>query len=270
MYKKIAVAVVLLFMMGLVFVPVSHATTVTVYVNKSTNNANVTYSSYTYIEVSKNSTSNISNATFNFLAKVMSGNLTYYKNTTQFNGLLMSTLKMHNIKINYANLTITQQFKMVTPSSFIKYYNNSISFNVTGIIKNNTVNMSWRGLNGMKLPYTSMGSKTYGFHYNTANYSVFDTSLLKWHRYFDASKNYTVFTYDAGKTVNTYLNTTYINIHIVSDPSYKLVVPGNAKAVNANEIEIISSHAVSYTIYYIIAAVAVIAAIAGVVYYKKR
>ncbi|SMD30634.1 hypothetical protein [Picrophilus oshimae] len=269
MYKKIAVAVVLLFMIGLVFVPVSHASTVTVYVNKNTNDANVTYSSYTYIKVTKNGTSNMANLTFNFLARYFDYNMTYYMNTTQFNRMLMH-LNMHNVTIKYSNVTIMQQFKMLTDKSFIKYYNNSIAFNVTGIIKNNTINMSWRGLNGMKLPHTIMGSKTFGFHYNTANYSVFDQSLVKWHRYFNAANNYTVFTYNAGKTVNTYINTTFVNIHIVSDPSYKLIVPGDAKAVNANSIEIINNHTVSYTMYYIIAAVAVIAAIAGLVYYKRR
>ncbi len=286
MNKKIIGGIVLIILIGLAVAPVSSASTVTVHLDKKTNSGNVTYATDSYIVFEKNTSSsnkNRANMTFNYLRSMFQN--VSFKQSLVLNSSHdanrykeMRDIIARNSSANITNINVSVEMKYVNVSSneFILYYNSTLHFNITHIFHGNQANMSWRGFN-MKKNMSETGSSSYQnsytSHFNNMNYSVFEKSLSTWHRSYNSSANNTMFSYDAGDTMNTYMNNTGfgINIHYVSDPSYTIIVPGHAYT-NGNDIILGNQPGVVNNSLYIVAGVAavVIVSLAGIAITRRK
>lgn len=285
MNKKIIGGIVIIILIGLIMAPVSSASTVTVHLDKKTNSGNVTYATDSYIVFEKNTSAKdqkIVNANFNFMRSmfqnvnfeqslVLNSSHYAYRYTEMRNVIAQNS----SMNITDINTSVVLKYVNVSSNEFIVYYNSSLQFNITNIFHGNKANMSWRGFD-MNKNFSMAGnysySKMYTSHFNNMNYSVFEKSLNTWTRTYNVSANDTIFSYDAGNTVNSYYNNTFMDLHYVSDPSYSIIVPGHAYAeqnyiVLGKQI----NNNVNNDVYYVagIAAVAIVS-LAGIAIIRKR
>ena len=262
--RKIVGAIVVLAVLGFMWVPASHASSITAKLSPSTNSANVTAYINTTVTATTNST----------ILKVIGFFLfSPFKNNTAAKTFNSSTLvfqhmqdalkdKNSNLTLNYLNMSYTlvrENLSLPNNVSGVQLaYHLRIQMNVTGIFNGSTANLAWRAFNTNQSMNISSGtdvnhvsyasSKTYGN--STLNFAAFKTSMSSWNKSYDASTNTTTFSYDAGTTLNTSFNwhfkgsslipSTFLNISIVRDPSYSISTPGYAVA-GSNTITVQSS-----------------------------
>lgn len=285
MNKKIIGGIVIIILIGLAIAPVSSASTVTVHLDKKTNSGNVTYTTDSYIVFEKNTSSNKNraNMTFNYM-RLMFQNSSFKEslvlnssgNDMRYQEMRYLIAQNSSMNITDINVSVEMKYVNVSSNEFIVYYNSSLQFNITNIFHGNKANMTWRGFD-MNENMSTAGNysyqKTYISHFNNMNYSVFEKSLNTWTRTYNVSANDTMFSYDAGDTVNTYMNNTVlgIDIHYVSDPSYNIIVPGHAYA-NGNYIVLGNQNAANNSDMYIAAGVGAIAivSLAGIAVIRKK
>ncbi len=285
MNKKIIGGIVIIILIGLAIAPVSSASTVTVHLDKKTNSGNVTYTTDSYIVFEKNTSSNqnMANMTFNYM-RLMFQNSSFKEslvlnssgNDMRYQEMRYLIAQNSSMNITDINVSVEMKYVNVSSNEFIVYYNSSLQFNITNIFHGNKANMTWRGFDmneNMSTGGNYSYQKTYISHFNNMNYSVFEKSLNTWTRTYNVSANDTMFSYDAGDTVNTYMNNTVlgIDIHYVSDPSYNIIVPGHAYA-NGNYIVLGNQNAANNSDMYIAAGVGAIAivSLAGIAVIRKK
>ncbi len=287
MNKKIIGGIVVIILIGLIIAPVSSASTVTVHLDKNTNSGNVTYATDSYIVFEKNTSAKdqkIVNDHFNSM-RLMFQNLNFVQSMvlnsssnayryTEMRNVIAQNSSMH---ITDINTSVVLKYVNVSSNEFIVYYNSSLQFNITNIFHGNKANMSWRGFD-MNKNVSMAGnynySKMYTSHFNNMNYSVFEKSLNTWTRTYNVSANDTIFSYDAGNTVNSYYNNTFLGIdmHYVSDPSDSIIVPGHAYATgNYIVLGKQTDNNVNNDIFYVagIAAVAIVS-LAGIAIIRRN
>lgn len=244
--KTIVGAIVVLAILGFMWVPASHASSVTAKLSPSTNSANVTAYVNTTVTVSTNNNlSKLLALVYYALSSNYSISKTFSNNSEIFiyvQNALQN--KDSNLSLNYLNISYQRVHNILNSTSMEVSYFLRIQLNVTGVFTGSTANLAWRAFNSNQSMNISSGNDINHVSYadnqayqnGTLNFTAFKTSMTSWERSYDSSTNITTFKYDAGTTLNTSFkwknNSTgyYLNISIVRDPSFSIITPGYAVA----------------------------------------
>jgi hypothetical protein len=302
MYKKTISFMVMALVLISISVPIVSASSLTVHVYPSKNQAEINAVSDTKIVFTYPNQSRISdllngtNYSYNMEVNITHGN----SSIAFFEGFLRS----HYSNISVENMSVTMNVKAVANyTTLIITKSMNLNIWISGIFnktKNGTVaNMSWRdfAVNGKfdvnnwdineaggmmnnvmgqdwELFYL-MFDDTHFLARGTINYSALKAPLNEWTKNYDSSTNTTSFTYVYNKTISfnssVDLNGAKYTLNMSYDPSATIVVPGYATASGNNLI--ITSTAPSTAFPYLlvgIAAVVVIVIVLGAALIMRR
>lgn len=248
-------------------VPLASASNVTTTVYPSSDSANVT----AYVNTTVNLKTN--NTAFQGLISLL-GNLTGHTSVSvsdksQAFVAVQNAIRNNtsSAKLTYLSLSLNAYSKKVSSIEWYLNYSLKVVMNITNIYHNGTFDLGWRGfydnssvtVNHVSYNKINAGNGTVK-EYSALNFTAFSKPLTQWQRNYDTAKNVTSFTTNAGYTFNydkntTFLDQTYVNTSIKSDPSYTIIAPGYATA-GSNSITIAPAPNGGFPI---IAAVAVVA-----------
>lgn len=284
-YRALSIAVAVAFLAAAMIAPISTAGTVNLVLDQKDNSANLTEQANSQLMVKTNSTSIPNNLVFGFLEKFFSTNYSYSMvlnsthNQTMHNMNHLIQIFNSNVTVNYFQMSISGNQTMANRTEFIDNYSSSLTMNMTGIFNGSTANLSWRNAlseNNISKWSNGKGSVSVNYSKNATSFGIYNLSgfhkaLSSWTRTYDAATNITTFTTQSSSVtqVSFYNLTSNLTIRYTSDPVYTITVHGDAVA-SANTLLIENTSHGAFTIWYVVAAVVIVAGAIGTMSLRKR
>lgn len=262
--------------------PMAGASTIRTVIDTSTGSANLTAYNNATATISSSDTSII-----NFLSDTLNGSSGSYAKV--FNPddstfiAVQSAISAISSEANltYLNVEASRTILLENPHEISISHALKVVINVTDIYQAGSYDLGWRSftdngsivINSTNYNHIVVDGQVLGY-YSSLNFSAFASPLTEWNRTYYAAENETVFSMDAGYTLNytgnITLSTGYYNVTLRSDPSYSIVTPGYAIA-GSDTVTISNAPAAvpPYT-YYLIAVIVIAAGLVMSVLLMRR
>ena len=284
-YRALSIAIAVAFLSAAMIAPISTAGTVNLVLDQKDNSANLTEQANSQLLVKTNSTSGINKLAFDLLKGLFSTNYSYNmvlnstSNHTLHNMNSLFQLFNSNLTVNYFQMNVSGNQTMANSTEFIDNYSSSLTMNMTGIFNGSTANLSWRNAlseSNISKWSNGNGSVSVNYQHNVTSFGIynltgFHKALSSWTRTYNAATNITTFTTQSSSVtqVSFYNLTSNLTIRYTSDPVYTITVHGDAVA-SANTLLIENTSHGTFTIWYVVAAVVIIAGAIGTMSLRKR
>ena len=284
-HGALSIAIAVAFLAAAMIAPISTAGTVNLVLDQKDNSANLTERANSQLMVKTNSTTGFNKIAFDLLKGIFSKNYSYSMvvNSTSNRSLdnMNSLLQLFNsnITVNYFQMNVSGSQTMANSTEFIDNYSSSLTMNMTGIFNGSTANLSWRNaLSEGNISKWSSGNGSVSVNYmqnstsfGIYNFTGFHKALSSWNRTYNPATNITTFTTQSSSVteVSFFNLTSNITIRYTSDPVYTITVHGDAIAGSDTLLIENTSHGI-FTIWYIIAAVVIVAGVVATMSLRSR
>jgi len=284
-YRALSIAIAVAFLAAAMIAPISTAGTVNLVMDQRDNSANLTEHSDSQLMVKINSTKGINEIAFNLLEGIFSKNYNYSMAANSTSNQSLQNINSlfqffnSNITVKYFQMNIAGNQTMANSTEFIDNYSSSMTMNMTGIFNGSTANLSWRNaLSESNISKWSNGNGSVSVNYmqndtsfGIYNFTGFHKALSSWNRSYNPVTNITTFTTQSSSVVQvSFFNlTSNLTIRYTSDPVYTITVHGDAIA-SANTLLIENTSHGTFTIWYAIAAVVIVAGAIATMSLRKR